>query len=170
MFLAITVLACLLAAPVTALAQEGELPESEGSVTDLANVLDSVATRRLENMLANLKARAGVELAVVTVKTTGGEKIFDYSQRLARKWDTGAMQSKTSSLLLVVSTDDGKFITQVSRRARNDLPDGLLGDMGNRMTEPFSRRSYGEGLMAAVETFVTKLAERRGFSLEGMDA
>lgn len=169
LFLAIVVSSCLLAA--SARAQEvSELPESEGSVTDLANVLDSAATRRLENMLAALKERGGVELAVVTIKTTGGEKIFDYSQRLARQWGTGAIQSKTSSLLLVVSTDDGKFITQVSRRARNDLPDGLLGDMGNRMTEPFSRRSYGEGLVAAVETFVTKLAERRGFSLEGMDA
>jgi uncharacterized membrane protein YgcG/tetratricopeptide (TPR) repeat protein len=169
--LVIVVAACLLAAPVRALAQEGaELPESEGSVTDLANVLDSGMTRRLESLLAMLKERAGLELAVVTVKTTGGEKIFDYSQRLARKWDTGAMQSKGSSLLLVVSTDDGKFITQVSRRARTDLPDGLLGEMGNRMTEPFSRRSFGEGLVAAVETFITKLAERRGFSLEGINA
>lgn len=171
LFLAVAASVCLLATSTRARAQgEGELPESEGSVTDLANVLDSAATRRLESMLAALKERGGIELAVVTVKTTGGEKIFEYSQRLARKWDTGAMQSKTSSLLLVVSTDDGKFITQVSRRARNDLPDGLLGDMGNRMTEPFGRRAYGEGLVAAVETFITKLAERRGFSLEGMDA
>lgn len=169
--LAIVVAACLLAAPTGARAQEGaELPESEGSVTDLANVLDSGMTRRLESLLAALKERAGLVLAVVTVKTTGGEKIFDYSQRLARKWDTGSMQSKESSLLLVVSIDDGKFITQVSRKARNDLPDGLLGEMSNRMTEPFARRSFGEGLVAAVETFITKLAERRGFSLEGVGA
>ncbi|HEY0376041.1 MAG TPA: TPM domain-containing protein [Pyrinomonadaceae bacterium] len=172
LFLSIVVSACLLAAaaPARAQGEQSELPESEGSVTDLANVLDSGATRRLESMLTSLKERAGIELAVVTVKTTGGEKIFDYSQRLARNWDMGAMQSKTSSLLLVVSTDDGKFITQVSRRARTDLPDGLLGEMGNRMTEPFSRHSYGEGLVSAVETFITKLAERRGFSLEGMNA
>jgi tetratricopeptide (TPR) repeat protein len=170
--LAIVVAACLLAPPAGARAQEAgaELPDSEGSVTDLANVLDSGMTRRLESLLATLKERAGLELAVVTVKSTGGEKIFDYSQRLARKWDTGAMQSKESSLLLVVSIDDGKFITQVSRKARNELPDGLLGDMGNRMTEPFARRSFGEGLVAAVETFLTKLAERRGFSLESLNA
>ena len=169
--LSLVVAASLLAAPARARAQDGAaLPESEGSVTDLANVLDSGMTRRLESLLAALKERGGVELAVVTVKTTGGEKIFDYSQRLARKWDTGSMQSKGSSLLLVVSTDDGKFITQVSRKARTDLPDGLVGEMGNRMTEPFARRSFGEGLVSAVETFITKLAERRGFSLEGINA
>src|SRR5215211_5874357 len=89
--LSVVVSVCLLAASIPARAQEGqsELPDSEGSVTDLANVLDSAATRRIENMLAALKERGGIELAVVTVKTTGGEKIFDYSQRLARKWDTG---------------------------------------------------------------------------------
>ncbi len=168
--LAIVAAACLLTAPVRAQEGAAELPESEGSVTDMANVLDSSMTRRLESLLAMLKERAGMEFAVVTVKTTGGEKIFDYSQRLARKWDVGALQSKGSSLLLVVSVDDGKFITQVSRRARTDLPDGLLGEMGNRMTEPFARRSFGEGLVSAVETFITKLAERRGFSLEGVNA
>jgi uncharacterized membrane protein YgcG/tetratricopeptide (TPR) repeat protein len=152
--------------------QQGEeepLPESEGSVTDLANVLDSSMTRRLENLLANLKERAGIELAIVTVKNTGGKKIFDYSLQLAREWDTGAIQSKEKSLLLVVSTDDGKFFTQVSRRVRGDLPDGLIGEMGSRMTEPFSRGKYSEGLFAGVETFIAKIAERRGFSLEGMD-
>jgi tetratricopeptide (TPR) repeat protein len=145
------------------------LPPREGSVTDFASVLDYAVSKRLENMLANLKERAGIELALVTVKTTGGKKIFDYSLQAAREWNIGAIQSKGNSLLLVVSTDDGQYFTQVSRRARGELPDGLLGEMGERMREPFSRGKYGEGLLAAVETFITKLAERRGFSVEGMD-
>jgi uncharacterized membrane protein YgcG/tetratricopeptide (TPR) repeat protein len=157
----------------TALAQSQEegklLPAREGSVTDFASVIDYNSTKRLENMLANLKERAGLELAVVTVKTTGGKDIFDYSQRVAREWNVGSIQSKEKSLLLVVSTEDGKFFTQVSRRARGELPDGLLGEMGSRMREPFSKGSYSEGLLAAVETFITKMAERRGFSTEGMD-
>jgi uncharacterized membrane protein YgcG/tetratricopeptide (TPR) repeat protein len=162
--------ACLSALTVDARAQgEKLLPPREGSVTDFASVLDYAVSKRLENMLANLKDRAGIELALVTVKTTGGKKIFDYSLQAAREWNIGAIQSKGNSLLLVVSTDDGHYFTQVSRRARGELPDGLLGEMGERMREPFSRGKYGEGLLAAVETFITKLAERRGFSVEGID-
>jgi uncharacterized membrane protein YgcG/tetratricopeptide (TPR) repeat protein len=170
-FLSILLLACLFpAAQHGTHAQEGKLlPPREGSVTDFASVLDYAMSKRLENMLANLKERAGIELAIVTVKTTGGKEIFDYSLQAAREWNIGTIQSKEKSLLLVVSTDDGKFFTQVSRRARGDLPDGLIGEMGSRMQAPFSRGSYGEGLLAAVETFITKLAERRGFSLEGID-
>lgn len=145
------------------------MPPREGSVTDFASVLDYNASKRLENMLANLKERAGIELALVTVKTTGGKEISDYSLQVAREWNIGTMQSKSNSLLLVVSTDDGKFFTQVSRRARGELPDGLIGEMGSRMRDPFGRGSYSEGLLAAVETFIAKLAERRGFSVEGMD-
>ncbi|HEX8920058.1 MAG TPA: TPM domain-containing protein, partial [Pyrinomonadaceae bacterium] len=169
-FALLTILACLLSALPLASAQEGkQLLAREGNVNDFANVLDYAASKRLENMLASLKERAGIEFALLTVKTTGGKKIFDYSLQVAREWNVGAIQSKGNSLLLVVSTDDGKFLTQVSRAARSALPDGLIGEMNSRMSEPFSRGSYAEGLLAAVETFITKMAERRGFSLEGMD-
>lgn len=169
-FLVILVLASSSALAPGAYAQgEKILPPREGSVTDFAGVLDYATSKRLENMLANLQERAGIELAVVTVKTTGGKEISDYSLRVAREWNIGTMQSKGSGLLLVVSTDDGKFFTQVSRRARGELPDGLIGEMGSRLREPFGRGSYGEGLLAAIETFITKMAERRGFSVEGMD-
>jgi uncharacterized membrane protein YgcG/tetratricopeptide (TPR) repeat protein len=170
-FPVILLLFCLfLLTVVPTRAQEKKLlPPREGSVTDFASVLDYDVTKRLENMLANLKERASVELAIVLVKTTGGKEIFDYSLQVAREWNLGTVQSKGSSLLLVISTDDGKFFTQVSRRARGDLPDGLIGEMGSRMLEPLSRKSYGEGLLAGVDTFIKKMAEKRGFSLDGMD-
>ncbi|MBA2733576.1 MAG: TPM domain-containing protein, partial [Acidobacteria bacterium] len=170
-FLTILALICLFpaVAPPARAQEEKLLPPREGSVTDFANALDYPTTKRLENMLANLKERAGIELAVVLVKTTGGKEISDYSLQVAREWSIGVFQSKGNNLLLVVSTDDGKFFTQVSRRARGELPDGLIGEMGSRMREPFGKRSYGEGLFAAVETFITKMAEKRGFSVEGID-
>jgi uncharacterized membrane protein YgcG/tetratricopeptide (TPR) repeat protein len=168
--LATLLLICLLPSSIATRAQEGKLlPPREGSVTDFANALDYATTKRLENMLANLKERAGLELAVALVKTTGGKDISAYSLQVAREWNIGMFQSKGNNLLLVVSTDDGKFFTQVSRRARAELPDGLIGEMGSRMREPFGKGRYGEGLLAAVETFITKMAEKRGFSLEGMD-
>src|ERR1044071_1342973 len=158
----------LLPSSVATRAQEGKiLPPREGSITDFANALDYATTKRLENMLANLKERGGIELAVVLVKTTGGKEIADYSLQVAREWNIGMFQSKGNNRWLVVSTDDGKFFTRVSRRAAADLPEGLVSEMGSRMRGPFGKGSYGEGLLAAVETFITKMAEKRGFSLEG---
>lgn len=169
-FVAFLLLISLFPSSIATRAQDGKLlPPREGSVTDFASALDYATTKRLENMLANLKERAGIELAVVLVKTTGGKEIADYSLQVAREWNIGMFQSKGNNLLLVVSTDDGKFFARASRRASADLPEGIVSEMGSRMREPFSKRNYGEGLLAAVETFITKMAEKRGFSLEGIE-
>ncbi len=169
-FITLLLFISLLPSSVATRTQEGKLlPPREGSITDFANALDYATTKRLENMLANLKERGGIELAVVLVKTTGGKEIADYSLQVAREWNIGMFQSKGNNLLLVISTDDGKFFTRASRRASADLPEGLVSEMGSRMRGPFGKGSYGEGLLAAVETFITKMAEKRGFSLEGIE-
>jgi tetratricopeptide (TPR) repeat protein len=145
------------------------LPPPSGRVNDRAGVIEGSVKERLENMLANLKQRGAIEFAVVTVKSTEGQKIYDYSLELAREWKIGAMQSKDRSLLLVISTDNGEFIAQVSRSLRGEMPDGLIGEMGNRMRAPISSGNYSEALMTAVQTFITQVAERRGFSVEGIE-
>lgn len=174
-FLATFILACALFPSALLRAQEEEktkqtpLPSPTGHVNDYAGVVEGSVKERMENMLANLKQRGAIEFAVVTVKSTEGRKIYDYSLQLAREWKIGAMQNKDRSLLLVVSTDDGEFIAQVSRSLRGEMPDGLIGEMGNRMRAPISSGNYSEALMTAVQTFITQVAERRGFSVEGME-
>jgi tetratricopeptide (TPR) repeat protein len=145
------------------------LPPPAGRVNDYAGVIEASVKERLENMLANLKQRGGIEFVVVTVKSTEGKDIFDYSLQLTREWKIGSMQGKDNSLLLVLSTDDGKFITQISRGFKGEMPDGLLGEMGNRMRPSIGSGNYSEALMTAVQTFITQIAERRGFSVEGME-
>ena len=60
------------------------LPAPTGYVNDYANVIDSQTKARLETVLTNLKQRQDIEIAVVTVPTTNGEEIFDYSLAVAR--------------------------------------------------------------------------------------
>jgi uncharacterized protein len=172
-FPAMLILACVLFPSALLRAQEETkptlLPPPTSHVNDYAGVIEGSVKGRMENMLANLKQRGAIEFAVVAVKSTEGRKIYDYSLQLAREWKIGAMQSKDRSLLLVVSTDNGEFIAQVSRSLRGEMPDGLIGEMGNRMRAPISSGNYSEALMTAVQTFITQVAERRGFSIEGME-
>src|SRR5437868_15043 len=88
------------------------LPQATGRVNDFAGVIDGGAKERLENMLANLKQRGGIEFSVAIVKTTEGKKISDYLLELAREWKMGTMQNRDKSLLLVISTNDGEFFTR----------------------------------------------------------
>ena len=57
------------------------LPASTGFVNDFANVIDPSTKDSLEKKLAAFKktSNPSVEIAVVTVQTTGDRPIFDYS-------------------------------------------------------------------------------------------
>ncbi len=171
-FLISLAFACALALNVaTAHAQTtpGPLPQPAGYVNDFAGVIDAATKQRLENILANLKQHADIEFAIATVKTTGEQDIFDYSLQVARNWGTGSRTSKKKSLLLLVAVDNGKYFTQISRGIEGDLPDGLVGDMGQRLREPLRAGNYGAGLMTAVRAFVAAIAEKRGFSVDDIE-
>lgn len=145
------------------------LPSPTGRVNDFAGVLEASVKERLENTLANLKERGGIEFSIALVKSTEGKEISDYSLQLSRQWKIGVTQSRDSSLLLVVSTDDGKSFSQVSRGLRIKMPEDLIGQMGSKMQAPISKGNYNEALTSAVQTFITQIAEVRGFSTEGID-
>src|SRR6267378_1452719 len=64
-------------ATTSAQTTKSPLPPPTGYVNDYANVIDPQTKARLETILTNLKQRANIEIAVVTVPTTNGEDIFD---------------------------------------------------------------------------------------------
>src|SRR5229473_2035605 len=55
-------------------------------VVDNAGVIDSATNQRMEKILTDLKKAGDIEFAVVTVKTTADQDIFDYSLAVARGW------------------------------------------------------------------------------------
>ncbi|HVF55810.1 MAG TPA: TPM domain-containing protein, partial [Pyrinomonadaceae bacterium] len=149
---------------------QSPLPAPTGHVNDYAGVIDEATKSRLETSLSNLKTRADIEFAVVTVPTTGDLPIFDYSLAVARGWGIGSKEGDKAGLLLLVAINDRKYYLQTSRHLEGDLPDGLVGAiMRERLREPFRAGDYSRGLSDTVQTIVATLAQNRGFSVEGID-
>jgi uncharacterized protein len=169
-------LACVLACAVQARGQGARayttspLPAPTGYVNDYANVIDAATKSRMEAMLQALAHQSDpIEFAVVTVPTTGDTPIFEYSLAVARGWGIGSPDGEKNGLLLLVAVNDRQWRVQVSRHLEGDLPDGLTGEIGRRMTAPFREGDYSRGMMDAVQTFVSTMAEKRGFQIEGTD-
>lgn len=141
------------------------LPQPEGFVNDFARALDAQAKARLTQLVGKLKERSGIEFAIVTVKTTAGQSIDDYSLTLARSWGVGS-KPRGDGLLLMLAVEDRKWHIQVSRSLEADLPNDVLADLGNLMHEPFRQRNYGEGLTRCAEAIIARLSERRGFNIK----
>ena len=150
-------------------AQAKRLPKPTGHVNDFAEVLEAATKQRMETVLEKLKQRTDLNFVIATVKGAGTEDLYDYSLSLANDWNVGAPASPSKSFLLVIATDNGRFFTQVSRTARADLPDGLLGEMGQRMRQKFDSGGYSQGLLAGMQAFVNGLGERNNFTFAALD-
>jgi uncharacterized protein len=146
------------------------LPVPFTPIVDNANVIDAQTRERLESIYRNLKERANIEYAVLTVDTTGDQDIFDFSLAVARGWGIGSKEGEKAGLLLVVAIQDRKYFTQISDHLEGDLPDGLVGQIQReRLVPAFRQQRYSEGIFNTIQAYVATLAEKRGFSIEGID-
>src|SRR6266851_405064 len=96
-------------------AQSQRLPKPSGHVNDFGEVLDAPTRDRLETVLENLKQKTELDFVVVIVKSAGAEDLYSYSLNVANDWNVGAPASLGKSLLLVITADNGKFFTQITR-------------------------------------------------------
>lgn len=146
------------------------LPQPFTPIVDNANVIDSANRQKLETLYQNLKQKADIEFAVVTVPTTGDRDIYDYALAIARGWGIGSKEGEKNAFLVLVAIEDRKYQTMISRHLEGDLPDGVVGQIQREQMVPqFRRGNYSQGISDAVEAYVATLAQKRGFSIEGLD-
>lgn len=153
--------------PAAAQSDQSPLPAPTGYVNDYGKVIDSATKNQLETTLINLDRQHQIQFAVVTVDTTNGREIFDYSLAVARGWGIGSKDTQKSSLLLLVAIKDRKYYTQVSRHLEGDLPDGLVGQIQReRLVPAFRAGDYARGLSDTIDEYIRTVAAKQGFSAD----
>ncbi|MDQ1638373.1 MAG: hypothetical protein QOF62_1712 [Pyrinomonadaceae bacterium] len=173
---ALLLASCTVAAllPAFALTQNAQtvaqVPARMGHINDFAHVVDEPTRQQLENTLENLKQKTGLQFDVVTVETTGGQDIFEFSQQLAQSWKVIGRGATGKRLLLVLAINEKTSFTQFSKAAQSSLPEGVLGEVSQRLRGYLSSGRVAEGVTEAVSYFVTSIATNRGFSIEELNA
>jgi uncharacterized protein len=162
----------LLSATRLSHAQTGQspipLPSPFTPIVDNANVIDAETENKLGSIYLNLQQRANIQFAVVTVDTTGGQDIFEYSLAIYRGWGIGSKAN--DGFLLLIAVKDRKYYTQVGYHLEGDLNDGLVGEIQRQYLVPeFKRGNYSKGVYDTVQAYVATLAQKRGFTIEGID-
>lgn len=149
--------------------EKPQLPARASYVNDFAGIVDDKTEQRLEGILENLKQKVGIEFDLVTIQTTGSQDIFDFSRRLAISWDVGARNSARKSLLLVVSANEKSVFTQFSKTVQPELPEGVLGELSQRLRWSINSDQFNQGLNDGVDHFVAALARKLGFNAKDLD-
>ena len=146
---------------------QSPLPPPTGYVNDYAGVIDSATKESMETTLTNLDREQQIQFFVVTIDSTKGRDIFDYSLAVARGWGIGSKDTSKPSLLLLAAIADRKAQDQVSRHLEGDLPDGLVGQIKREKLVPaFRAGQYGKGLSDTINAYIIEVAAKRGFSTD----
>lgn len=130
-------------------------------------MIDSDSRSRLEALVQNLKEKSKIEFAVVTVNSTNGESIDDYSLALGKEWGIGPKNlDEGGGLLLVVAVKDCRWRLQVSRSLEKDLPDEVCKQLGDQSLPLYKKGDYAGGIEKYAAALIKRLEKQRNFSMQ----
>src|SRR3984885_4765450 len=155
----------LIAASLTR-AQSAPEYKSQGYVNDFANVLGQPTREQLTTLCTEVDQKAHAQIAIVTVPTTNGQPIEDYSIALATKWGVGPKQANRGVLILF-AVNDHKYWTQVGYGLEPILPDGKVGGFGREMVPYLRQGNYDAGVALLTRRIADVIAQDRGIKLTG---
>ena len=144
-----------------------DLPQPSDYVSDFAHVLSPEATARLDSLCAQLDhSAANAQVAVVTVRSLGGDDPADYADALESKWKMGRKGSDRGVLVLL-AVDDHKYRIEVGYGLEGILPDGKVGDIGRSMIPDLRGNDFDGALTLAVGQLAQVIADDAHITLNG---
>ena len=125
-------------------------PAPSGKVNDFAGLLSVADRQDLESQLVDLERATSAEVAVVTVRSTGGRSIEEYAAALFAEWGIGK-KGADNGVLLLVAVDDRTLRIEVGYGLEGILPDGLAGAIIRETITPrFRENDYRRGILDGV--------------------
>jgi uncharacterized protein len=165
LFLYLIALLSLLSMPSCA---EDTLPaKPQGYVNDFANVLSQSTRDQLTALATELDQKAHAQIAIVTVPSTNGQPIVDYSFNVATKWGIGPKQSNRGVLILF-AVNDHKYWTQVGYGLEPILPDGKVGGFGREAVPILRQGNYDAAILLMTRRIADVIAQDAGVTLSGL--
>jgi uncharacterized protein len=125
-----------------------------GYVNDFAGVLSEKTKADLNELCRQLDEKGGAQVAVVTIKSTDGEDIFNYAVSLYTKWGIGK-KGKDNGVLILLAVQDRKYYINVGYGLEPILPDGRVGGFG-REAVPYLKAGDYDG---AINLLTSRVAE-----------
>jgi uncharacterized protein len=149
------VLVLLLCAVVAAFAVT--FPALTGRIVDGANVIPAATRGALEQKLADLEAKSGIQLVVATVASLEGQEIEPYANQLFRAWKLGE-STKNNGVLLLVAPNQRRVRIEVGYGLEGTLTDALSKVIiANAITPRFKAGDFGDGISRGVDDIITVL-------------
>ena len=147
---------------------KADLPMPRHYVEDYAKVINDSDEHSLNGILQELEQKTGVQYIILTVQTTEGVPIQQFSIELTNKWKLG-QKGKDNGRLFVLAAADRKYWFNTGYGLEGFITDQYCGRVGREVLVPFLKKGdYGKGIYQANLQIVQRIAEQSGVVLTGM--
>ena len=147
---------------------KADLPMPRHYVEDYANVINDSDERSLNGILQELEQKTGAQYIILTVQTTEGVPIQQFSIELTDKWKLG-QKGKDNGMLFVLAAADRKYWFNTGYGLEGFVTDQYCGRVGREVLVPFLKKGdYGKGIYQANLQIVQRIAQQSGVVLTGM--
>jgi uncharacterized protein len=132
-------------------------PALTGRIVDQANIIPADARSSIDQKLADLEAKSGIQLVVATVSSLEGQDIEPYANELFRSWKLG-QAPKNNGVLLLVAPNERRVRIEVGYGLEGTLTDALSKIIiANAIAPQFKNGDYGLGITKGVDDIITVL-------------
>lgn len=132
-------------------------PLLTGRVVDQANIIQPATRTAIEQKLADLENKSGIQLVVATVTSLESQEIEPYANELFRTWKLGE-KTKNNGVLLLVAPNERRVRIEVGYGLEGTLTDALSKVIiVNAITPRFKAGNFGDGIARGVDDIITVL-------------
>jgi uncharacterized protein len=132
--------------------------QSGGWVTDMAGILSNQTETEINQMISQLQAKNGREMAVVTVpKTAPNTSVKEFTTELFNKWGIGK-KGEDNGVLFLISVGDRRVEIETGYGVEGILPDAKVGNIIDTHIIPrFKKGDFEGGTLAGTKALVVVL-------------
>ena len=134
------------------------VPALTGRIIDEAGILKAEDKRTLEEYLESLENEAGIQIAVLTVRSLEGDAIEAFAHRTAEMWRLGRA-GEDNGALLVIAQAERKIRIETGYGLESALTDTKCGlIIRNEIAPAFRSGDYSKGIVNGVKAMGTAAA------------
>lgn len=134
------------------------VPALTGRIIDEAGILKTEDKRTLEEYLESLENEAGIQIAVLTVRSLKGDSIEAFAHTAAEMWRLGRA-GEDNGALLVIAQAERKIRIETGYGLEGALTDTKCGlIIRNEIAPAFRSGAYSKGIVNGVKAMVTAAA------------
>lgn len=141
-------------------------PTEKFFVNDFADVLDDSAEDNIKKQGEKLDTETTAQVVIVTIDTTDGQEISEYSADLANDWGIGNKE-KDNGVLILLAVEDRNVFIATGEGIESALPASKVGRILDYYATPdFREDKFQEGLLKTYKAVVDEVYVEYGITPE----